>query len=62
MRKDDYMTTKEAGEALGVSDSRVRQLRIEGVLKGVQFGHVWMITPESVEEAKKRSGRWRHRS
>lgn len=55
----DYMTTSEAAEMLGVSDSRVRQLRIDGVLTGVKRGRDWLLDRQSVEAAKKRSGRWR---
>ena len=37
-RMDEWLTTKEAGEVLGVSDSRVRQFILKGRLRAKKRG------------------------
>ncbi len=53
---DEYETTKEAAERLGVNESRVRQLLAEGRLIGERlgagFGGVWMVKKDSWPETK----------
>lgn len=46
------MTVKEAAEALGISEGRVRQLIGEGVLDAEKFGGLWVVTEDSVEARK----------
>lgn len=43
------LTTKQAGERLGVTDARVRVLLTEGRLSGEKFGRDWLVSRESVE-------------
>ena len=62
------MTTREAGEFLGVSDSRVRQLIRDKVLPTEKVGHINTIkvrdlerlAKQFVKEAPGRRGRKRH--
>lgn len=39
----EFLTTQEAAEELGVTDSRVRQLIIDGKLQAQKFGRSHMI-------------------
>ena len=39
----DYLTTQEAAAELGITDSRVRQLIIDGKLPAQKFGRSHMI-------------------
>jgi excisionase family DNA binding protein len=43
MGKDELLTTQQAAERLGLTDSRVRQLILEGRLPAQKFGHLNMI-------------------
>lgn len=45
---DDVITTREAAEILGVAPESVARLIRLGTLKGVRFGHVWMVDRQSV--------------
>jgi excisionase family DNA binding protein len=47
-------TTKEAAAELGVSDSRVRQMVLDGSLRADRFGHVLALSADAIEAAKKR--------
>lgn len=40
---DDLLTTQQAAEELGVTDSRVRQLILDGKLPAQRFGRSHMI-------------------
>jgi excisionase family DNA binding protein len=40
---NEFVTTQEAAEELGITDSRVRQLIIEGKLPAKKFGKSHMI-------------------
>ena len=42
-RPDDYITTNEAADALGVTRQRVLQLIQDGRLKAEKFANVYMI-------------------
>ena len=44
------MTSSQAAELLGVSQSRIRQLAITGKLTAVKFGRDWQIDRASVEQ------------
>ncbi len=46
------MTTREAAENLGVTDSRIRQLIAEKRLPAQKFGHVNMIDKKDLELVK----------
>jgi excisionase family DNA binding protein len=43
MGKDELLTTQQAAERLRLTDSRVRQLILEGRLPAQKFGHLNMI-------------------
>ncbi len=46
----DFLTTKQAAERLGVSDARVRQLILEGVIKNAEkFGRENAISEVEVK-------------
>lgn len=47
-----YLTTKQAGELLGITPDRVRQLIIEGTIKAEKFGRDNFITESEVERVK----------
>ena len=51
--------TKEAAAYLGVSDSRIRQLLLDGRLKGVKVGNSWGFTEATLKRyaAKPPNGR-----
>jgi len=40
---DELLTTQQAAERLGITDSRVRQLVLEGRLPALRFGRSHMI-------------------
>ena len=44
------LTTKQAAAALGVTDSRVRQLLIDGRLKGEKVGRDWIISEADIKK------------
>jgi excisionase family DNA binding protein len=43
MNREDYITTNEAGDVLGVTRQRVLQLIQDGRLKAEKFANVYMI-------------------
>lgn len=48
------LTTQEAGELLGVSDARVRQMILAGQIKAQRFGQRMLLVPEKeIERVKK---------
>lgn len=52
------LTTKQAGERLGVSRYRVQQLITDGRLKATRFGRAYMIEESALEAVRERpSGR-----
>lgn len=56
MAKDVLLTTQQAAEKLGLTDSRVRQLILEGRLPAQKFGHLNMIREQDlalVEDIKR---------
>ena len=47
---EDHVTVTQAADILKLkSTGRVRQLLLQGKLKGRHFGNIWMIERESVE-------------
>ena len=56
-----FLTTKEAGQRLGVSDARIRQMIFEGVIKGAgKFGRENVIPEKEIkrlEESERKAGR-----
>ncbi len=52
---DSFLTTQEAADLLGVKDSRVRQLILDGTLTAVKKGrHLWLIKASDLKAAEKR--------
>lgn len=47
-------TTKQAGELLGVSQSRIRQMVMAREIDFEYFGRSLVITEKGIEEARKR--------
>jgi excisionase family DNA binding protein len=43
------MTTKQAAEALNLSDAHVRRIIGEGKLRATRFGHAWVVRPSDLE-------------
>ena len=52
MELDEYMTSEEAAEYLGVNRSRISQLIKSGELEAKRFGKSWAISAESVRRRK----------
>jgi excisionase family DNA binding protein len=52
------LTAKQAAKALGVNDSRIRQLILVGRLPAQKFGPVWMIKEKDLSKvADRKPGR-----
>lgn len=50
-----FVSTKEAAEIMGVTEARVRQLRIAGVLSAQQVdGRTWIISRADAERLAQR--------
>ncbi len=55
---DRILTTTQAAKALGVNNSRVRQLILAGRLPAQKFGHIWMIKEKDLAKvADRKTGR-----
>jgi excisionase family DNA binding protein len=50
----DLLTTTAAAKALGVNQSRVRQLAIAGTLPATKAGRDWFIAPADIKALKDR--------
>ena len=50
--QQEFLTSKEAAAALGVTDARVRQLCIEYQNIGKKHGHVWILTSVDLEKIR----------
>jgi excisionase family DNA binding protein len=65
VKLEGYMTTAEAAAYLGVTNSRIRQLILDGFLPAIKLGDerrgMWLIRREDVEKLKKRPGPGRPR-
>jgi excisionase family DNA binding protein len=51
---DTFLTTQQAAEGLGVSDSRIRQLILVGKLAAVKAGRDWLIKVSDLKLMEKR--------
>jgi excisionase family DNA binding protein len=51
---DTFLTTRQAAERLGVSDSRIRQLILDGKLAAVKAGRDWLIKASDLRLMEKR--------
>ena len=49
IKMTEVLTTKEAGDRLGVNASRVRQLILAGRLHARKFGGGWIIQEKDLE-------------
>jgi excisionase family DNA binding protein len=49
-----FVTTRQAAERLGVSDSRIRQLILDGKLAAVKAGRDWLIKASDLRLMEKR--------
>ena len=55
---DKILTAKQAAKALGVNDSRVRQLILAGRLPAQKFANVWLIHEKDLSKvADRKTGR-----
>jgi hypothetical protein len=54
MTKEKAFTSQEAAAEVGVSDSRIRQLALAGVIDHYYFGRSLVITPLGIKQAKAR--------
>lgn len=59
---DDYMTTAQAAEILGLHPASISRLVKQGKLRGERFGRDWMVSKRSVEDYLKRFGNLPKRS
>lgn len=50
MNENEWLSVQEAAKALGVNDSRVRQLCRGGDLEARKVGTVWIVSAEAVKE------------
>jgi excisionase family DNA binding protein len=58
---DEFMSTIEAAERLGITYERVTQLVKAGKLNAKKFGRDWMVSRQSVEERLEKSkGKSKH--
>jgi len=51
---DSFLTTQKAAERLGVGDSRIRQLILDGKLAAVKAGRDWLIKASDLRLLKNR--------
>ena len=49
-----FFDTETAAEKIGISGSGLRQLRIEGRIKGIKFGNSWAFTDSAIASLKLR--------
>jgi len=49
----DYITTKEAGDRLGVTQHQARHLVANGIVQGIKLGHDWLVLVSSLEHYSK---------
>jgi excisionase family DNA binding protein len=54
----DYLTTRNVGALLGITERRVRQLIAEKRLPACKLGKVYMVLREDVEKVRMRVGGW----
>lgn len=51
-RQPVFFTTKQAGELLGVTDARVRQLCIANGNIGKKHGNAWILSTHDIEQIR----------
>jgi excisionase family DNA binding protein len=51
----EWISTKDAGERLGVTATRVRQYITEGRLRTQKFGPAYMVDSDSVDEFERQT-------
>jgi excisionase family DNA binding protein len=54
----DYLTTRNVGAMLSITDRRVRQLIAEKRLPACKLGKAYMVLREDVEKVRVRIGGW----
>jgi excisionase family DNA binding protein len=47
---EEWITTREAAEIVGVSIKQISYLLINGRIKGKKFGRFWMVDKRSAKE------------
>ena len=50
--QQELLTSREAAEALGVTDARIRQLCIANENIGKKHGHVWILTTADLKKIR----------
>jgi excisionase family DNA binding protein len=50
---DTLLSTQQAAEVLGVSQTRVRQLILEGRLQATKIGNSWVISTRDLAKARR---------
>ena len=45
---DEWITSREASELIGVTLNQVRHLARQGTIRSQKFGHAWMLNRDSV--------------
>lgn len=53
LSQSEWLTVQEAAARLDITDGRVRQLLIDGSLKGQKFGNTWAIALREVKRFEK---------
>jgi excisionase family DNA binding protein len=57
-----YLTTMEASQRFGRSDSQIRRLLETGKVRGKKFGHVWLVEIASLDEYMVKYARGRRKT
>jgi excisionase family DNA binding protein len=52
-----FLSTRQAGERVGMHYSQIRKLLRDGKLKGIKVGHDWVVEVASLEHYIAHSGR-----
>jgi excisionase family DNA binding protein len=50
----EYITTKEAGNRIGLSDSQIRSLIKAGKIRAVKLGHDWLVVADLLDYRRRR--------
>lgn len=48
----NLLTTQETAQLLGLSDSRIRRMVLDGIIPAQKFGHINMIKRTDAEKVK----------
>ena len=49
-----FLTTKEASELLGISETHTKRLLREGQVKGIKMGRDWLVEAKHLDYKRKR--------